>query len=133
MAPIIKKDPSVLVKVEDSYKVHYSGFSIFSLLVILLLVFSVFRIVFDGEKISLLMLFNFIQNVPQFPTDWITSFSSIQAAIVISDWGIFQFFGDFLNFITSLFFNLGSVALYVSVGAANLVIFATYVIGFLFS
>ena len=107
MAQIIM-GPTEFVKDEiTSTKVRYSGFTIFSLLLILLLVFSVFRIVFDGEKISLLTLFNFIQNVPQFPTDWITSFSSIQDAIVISDWGIFQFFGDFLNFITSLFFNLG--------------------------
>lgn len=109
------------------------SYGVFGVLLLLVLFISVFRIVFDGEQISLYSLLVFLRDVPHIPTDWITAFSSIQNSIIISDWGIFQFFGNFLNFLTSLFFNLGALALYISVGGCNLVVFATYLVGFLFS
>lgn len=109
-----------------------TAFNFLFTIVSIMLVIGIFRIIYNGETISLYKLITFCQNIEQIPTDWITSFVSIKNSILIADWGIFQWLGDGLNFISGFFVDILGLALYVSVGIGNLVVFAGYIVAFLF-
>lgn len=67
-----------------------------------------------------------LSNVPSIPTSWIKSFVS---NTIESDWGLFNFFKEFLNrFIMPL---LGVISFF-CIGVVQLLTYAIYVVGFLF-
>ncbi|AXF52635.1 MAG: hypothetical protein [Inoviridae sp.] len=102
-----------------------TAFTIFKLIFLLMIVFSIVKILVGRDPITFSGLLSTLSNAPTFSTDWIkyvqTNFSET------FPWG-FQWLGSIVDFFTDLL----SVSLFVSVGAANVITFILYFMRYLF-
>ena len=127
------KTTNIVNNVNVSRGIDTSFLKVFGILISLLLFIGVFRIIFNGEDISLYRLILFFQNMPQIPTDWIVNFAKLKEGLITADMGFVQWLADFINWLTGAFIDITSFAMYVSVGFGNLIVFAGYIVAFLFS
>lgn len=84
------------------------------------------RITGSDNIFTFTSLLEAFSSAPSIPTSWITSFVSNK---IVADWGVFEFLRNFLNsFVMPL---LGTVS-FVAVGVAQIITYATWILGTLF-
>lgn len=117
---------------EDSSSV---GIHIGGLLVLIIVAVTLFRVL-NGSlntQITFTSFLEFLRDVPQIDTSFISSLSSFELIADVDAWGIFSPIAVFANFFTNTFTTIGSIAMWFSAGIAQLAIFSAYIVGFLFA
>lgn len=93
-------------------------FSILALIFSIVLLFSVFRIVFGSDPVSFSALLNYAASTPQI------DISYVDYLYIGGDWGLFDGLRSFLNTIMSVF----NIAIWMCKNIANLLIVVFYYI-----
>lgn len=70
-------------------------------------------------------LLQYMSNAPELSGDWMLTLNDLR---IYDDWGLFNFFRDFLNIIMTVL----SSAVFLCTGVAQLIVYMAYIIGFLF-
>lgn len=106
-----------------------SGGSIFGLILLLIILFNIPAFVAGNGEVSSYFSFerfmNMLASAPTIDMSWITNV--LQP--ITADWGVFQFFADFLNSLLTLFQGI----CFLAVGIVNLVSYLLYFLKFLFN
>lgn len=97
-------------------------FSILSLIICIILIFSVIRIAFGSTSLSFTSILNYSANTPQIDVSY------IQYLNIGGDWGVVDGIRRFLNSIMSIF-NIG---IWMCKNIANLLLFIFYYVSLLF-
>lgn len=119
-----KKNSSLHVKDTSNTS---SGFSIFRLLVIIILSACVIRILTGfGTQISFTGFLEFLSDCPRIDLSVLKTFQDLT---IQGSWGLFDFLRTFLN----LFMQFFSVIAFVFSGIIQAIIFAIYFLRFLFA
>ena len=95
-------------------------FGFFKILFFVLFIFMVFDVIYSNDRvITFSSLLEGLADSPVISSDWVTNFADLT---ISSDWGIFNFFRDFLN----LNVRIISFLLYVVNGLVQVVVYFTY-------
>lgn len=98
--------------------------SIAKIILLVLICVALVRATLGGSYVSLTSFLDFMSKAPDIPLNWIGIFQTG----IVGDWGAFNFFKGFLNSISQII----GAGLYLSTGIAQLVVFISYFIGFIF-
>lgn len=114
-----------LVNSRGEFNSRLSVGSAFTLIFMLLLAVSVFRILLNGQAISLSTLLSQVAGAPTIPTNWIGIFNTDFGSTF--PYGL-QWLGSIFDFFTELF----SFSMFASTAALNVVVFLLYFLRWLF-
>lgn len=86
---------------EKAGQIKESGNGVFLILVLTVIVLTVFALLHNGDRFTFQGFLEFLGNLESLPVQKLLVEGTIKD--IVSDWGIFNFFRDFLNFFTDLF------------------------------
>lgn len=112
------------VRINQTGSVSHSVRSIFSIIIIIIIGFSLIRVINGGSPLTFSSFLDLLQNSPviNMPFRWFNDLT------ITSDWGLFNFLRDFIN----LNAGIVSVLACIAVGFINFFIYVFYFLRFIF-
>ena len=124
-----KFDKWKLSQYDRSESSNIAGRGVFGVIFIILCLFAFSSVLMGRDSsISFTGLLNSISSIPTI--DMSKIFDFVNDMNITSDWGLFNWFRDFLN---NLFMPLFGVAIYFSTAIAQLLVFLVWIFKFLFT
>lgn len=115
---------SVKVSYDVSSKERKTNFNVLSLVLGLLLVISLFKMLSGGNPVTFGSLLSAIADAPEISMS-MTWFDTLE---IVSDWGAFNFFRDFINMITGFY----SVIEFCARGLLQVIVYVIWIARFIF-
>lgn len=108
---------------------NHAGSSIVGIVLIIIILFNIPSVVAGNDEVSSYFSFErFMNMLAQAPTIDMTWITNVLQPIT-ADWGVFQFFAEFLNSLLTLLQGI----CFLAVGIVNLVSYLLYFLKFLFN
>lgn len=114
------------LKVNDNFNKssYINTRTVFSIIIVILLSISLIRVLNSGDSISFSSFLEMLRDSPSINMP----FRIFKDLTITADWGVFNFLRNFINVLG----NITSVAVFISAGLANVLLYLVYFVRYIF-